>query len=178
MSLDIESRAQERENVDPEETIRPIPLAAAVVTLVMVVFGVLYIFFSEPLANSQWGDERTLADLSGPRPAAAGAAVDGKALFAAHCAACHQATGMGLPGAFPPLKGDPVVLDANPAKHIQAILHGVQGQTINGTAYPSPMPPFGATLSDSEVADIVNHERTSWGNQARNATADEVKAAR
>ena len=67
MSLDIESRAQERENVDPEETIRPIPLAAAVVTLVMVVFGVLYIFFSEPLANSQWGDQRTLADLSGPR---------------------------------------------------------------------------------------------------------------
>ncbi len=102
----------------------------------------------------------------------------GDALYAQHCAACHQATGMGLPGAFPPLKGDPVVLDANPAKHIQAILHGVQGQTINGTAYPSPMPPFGATLSDSEVADIVNHERTSWGNQARNATADDVKAAR
>lgn len=102
----------------------------------------------------------------------------GDALYTQHCAACHQATGMGLPGAFPPLKGDPVVLDANPAKHIQAILHGVQGQTINGTAYPSPMPPFGATLSDSEVADIVNHERTSWGNQARNATADDVKAAR
>lgn len=100
------------------------------------------------------------------------------ALYAQHCAACHQPTGMGLAGAFPPLKGDAVVLAADPAKHIKSILHGVQGETINGTAYPTPMPPFAETLSDADVADIVNHERTSWGNQAGTVTADQVKAMR
>lgn len=165
MSLDIESRAQERENVDPEETIRPIPLTAAVVTLVMVVFGVLYIFFSEPLANSQWGDERTLADLSGPRPAAAGAAVDGKALFAAHCAACHQATGQGLPGVFPPLDGSEWVHgDTRVLANI--LLHGVTGEiSVKGAKFNGTMPSF-RQLSDAELAGLASYIRSSWSNKA------------
>ncbi len=105
-------------------------------------------------------------------------AARGESLYATHCAACHQATGMGLPGAFPPLKGDAVVLNADATKHIQTVLNGAQGENIGGTTYPSPMPPFGAALSDSEVADIVNHERTAWGNQAKTVTAEQVKAAR
>ncbi len=105
-------------------------------------------------------------------------AARGESLYATHCAACHQATGLGLPGAFPPLKGDAVVLAADAAKHIKTVLNGAQGENIGGTTYPSPMPPFGAALSDSEVADIVNHERTSWGNQAKTISAEQVKAAR
>lgn len=170
--------AQERENAEPEERMRPMPLTAAAVVVVMVLFGVLYLFLSDPVGTAQLGDRRTLADLSGPAPAAPGAALDGKALFAAHCAACHQATGMGLPGAFPPLKGDAVVLNADATKHIKTVLNGAQGENIGGTTYPSPMPPFAATLSDSEVADIVNHERTAWGNQGKTITAEQVKAAR
>jgi len=92
MSQDDTHRAQQRENADPEERIRPVPLVAAAITLAMVLFGVGYIFLSEPFGNAALGDRRTVADLSGPAPAAAGAAVDGKALFAAQCAACHQAT--------------------------------------------------------------------------------------
>ncbi|MBS0433118.1 MAG: multicopper oxidase domain-containing protein [Proteobacteria bacterium] len=103
---------------------------------------------------------------------------NGAAKYASTCAACHQATGMGLPGAFPPLKGDPVVLDPDPARHIETILHGVHGHDIGGVTYQTPMPPFGATLSDADIADIVNHERSSWGNQAKSVTADQVKAER
>ena len=41
----------------------------------------------------------------------------GAALFTSStCSACHQTTGLGIPGAYPPLKGNAVVLDANPAK--------------------------------------------------------------
>ena len=40
------------------------------------------------------------------------------------------------------------------------------------------MPPFGASLSDADIADVANHERTSWGNQGKGVTADQVKAAR
>ncbi len=105
-------------------------------------------------------------------------AARGASLFATNCSACHQATGMGLPGAFPPLKGDPVVLNPDPTRQIETILHGVQGQNIGGTVYQTPMPPFAGTLNDADIADIANHERSSWGNQAKPVTAEQVKAVR
>ena len=105
-------------------------------------------------------------------------AARGASLYTANCVACHQATGMGLPGAFPPLKGNAAVLDPDPAKQIGVILHGLQGEAIGGTTYPSVMPPFAASLNDADIADIANHERTSWGNQAKLVSADQVEAAR
>lgn len=102
----------------------------------------------------------------------------GTQLYTSTCAACHQATGAGLAGAFPPLLKNPAVLDDDPTKHIRAILHGVSGVAIDGVTYPSPMPPFGGALSDADVADIANHERTSWGNKAKLVTAEQVKAQR
>lgn len=102
----------------------------------------------------------------------------GDSLYASTCAACHQATGEGLPGAFPPLKGNPVVLAADPAEHIDTILHGAHGKTIEGHTYASPMPPFGGQLDDEQVADIANHERTSWGNAARQVTPVDVARIR
>jgi nitrite reductase (NO-forming) len=102
----------------------------------------------------------------------------GTQLYTSTCAACHQAAGAGLAGAFPPLAKNPAVLDADPTTHLRAILHGVSGQVIDGISYPSPMPPFGGALSDADVADIANHERTSWGNQAKLVTAEQVKAQR
>lgn len=116
------------------------------------------------------------------RPAAAGPykfdAARGASLYTANCVACHQATGAGLTGAFPPLKGDAAVLDADPATQVGTILNGAQGAQVGGMTYPSAMPPFGASLSDADVADIANHERTSWGNQGKLITVDQVKAVR
>ena len=102
----------------------------------------------------------------------------GASLYTTNCSACHQATGTGLPGAFPPLKDNPAVLNPDPAKQIDVVLHGLHGEAINGTTYPSAMPPFGPSLSDADIADIINHERSSWGNQGKLITADQVKAGR
>lgn len=102
----------------------------------------------------------------------------GARLYGTHCAACHQANGMGLPGAFPPLKGNPAVQDADPATQLDVILHGLHGKEIGGVVYPAPMPPFAAVLNDHDISDIANHERTSWGNQGKPVGADQVKAAR
>jgi cytochrome c oxidase cbb3-type subunit 2 len=117
------------------------------------------------------------ASATAPAPASDGAA-KGQALFTATCAACHQATGEGLPGAFPPLKGDPAVNDADPTHHIHVVLRGLQGATVGGVAYVSPMPPFAATLKDAEVASIINYERSSWGNHGVTVTAEQVAAER
>lgn len=102
----------------------------------------------------------------------------GQALFTANCAACHQASGEGLPGAFPPLKGNAVVSDADPARHIDVVLHGLHGADVGGVTYTSAMPPFAATLSDADIAAIINHERTSWGNHGAAVTAAQVAAGR
>lgn len=115
-------------------------------------------------------------------PAAAGPykfdAARGASLYSTSCVACHQATGTGLTGAFPPLKGDAAVLDADPATQIGTILNGAQGAQIGGVTYPTAMPPFGTSLSDTDIADIANHERTSWGNQGKLITADQVRGVR
>ncbi|MCD6681321.1 MAG: multicopper oxidase domain-containing protein [Burkholderiaceae bacterium] len=104
--------------------------------------------------------------------------VRGASLYGTHCAACHQPNGAGLTGAFPPLKGNAAVLDPDPTTQLKTILHGAQGVPIDGVTYPSAMPPFAAMLSDADVADIANHERTQWGNRGKLVDSDEVKAAR
>ncbi|MGH7076071.1 MAG: multicopper oxidase domain-containing protein [Stellaceae bacterium] len=102
----------------------------------------------------------------------------GASLFAANCAACHQQTGQGIPGAFPPLKGNAAVLDPDPTKQIDTVLNGLHGEKVGGTVYATPMPPFAASLSDAEIANIINHERTSWSNHGKEITPSEVKAQR
>jgi mono/diheme cytochrome c family protein len=105
-------------------------------------------------------------------------AARGAALYSANCAACHQATGQGLAGVFPPLAGDPVVRADDPAEHIRTVLEGKQGSMINGVSYASPMPAFSGILNDADVAAIINHERTSWGNAAPTVTPADVAALR
>lgn len=102
-------------------------------------------------------------------------ALDGASLYAANCQSCHQANGEGLPGAFPPLKGSPIVLDADPTTIITIIMKGYNGRAKEG--YPE-MPPIGTNnnLKAEEIAAIISHERTSWGNDAKKVTVDEVKA--
>ena len=121
----------------------------------------------------------TGAPASAAAPRAGGYdAAKGQALFTATCAACHQATGEGLAGAFPPLKGNAAVNDADPTLHIHVVLHGLQGTNVGGIVYPSPMPPFGTTLSDADIANIINYERSSWGNHGASVTLEQVAAER
>jgi cytochrome c oxidase cbb3-type subunit II len=125
------------------------------------------------------GTSPTGAPASATAPGAGSAeATKGQALFTTTCAACHQATGEGLPGAFPPLKGNPAVNDADPTQHIHVVLHGLQGANVGGIVYASPMPPFSTTLSDADVANIINYERSSWGNHGASVTAVQVAAER
>ena len=168
------SRAQERENADPEERIRPVPMVVAALTLAMVVFGVLYILMSDPFGNSELGDRRTLADLAGPAP---GATADGKQLFTANCVACHQATGKGLPGVFPPLAGSEWVT-GEPRVLANNLLHGVTGPiTVAGKSYEGAMPAF-RQLGDAELAAVASYIRSAWGNQAAAVAPDLIAQER
>lgn len=104
--------------------------------------------------------------------------VSGAQVFSANCAACHQANGQGMPGVFPPLKGNSAVNDADPTKQIHVVLHGLQGEVVDGKKYAAAMPPFKDILSDDQIAAVINHERSSWGNHGKPVTPAQVAAAR
>ena len=91
----------------------------------------------------------------------------GEKVYAANCVACHQATGKGLPPTFPALDGSKVV-NGPKAGQINIVLNGKPG---------TAMQPF-ARLSDSELAAVITHTRTAWGNKADAVMPAEVKAAR
>ena len=157
--------AQDREEEDPSERDRPIPVMVAIITLAVVIFGVVYILLSEPFGQPELGDRRTVADLRAPAAGAASAAADGKQIFTANCVACHQATGKGLPGVFPPLDGSEWVAgDERIVANI--LLHGVSGEiTVMGNTYKGAMPAF-QQLSDAELAAVASYVRTEWSNKA------------
>jgi len=108
-------------------------------------------------------------------PTSSGDAVlpDGLKLYSQVCAACHQADGKGLAGAFPPLAGSAIVNDENPETLIRIVLQGYDARPEYGV-----MPPFGDQLSDEDIAAITTHERSSWGNKAKAVTPEEVKKIR
>lgn len=98
--------------------------------------------------------------------------LDGAALYAANCQSCHQSNGEGLKGAFPPLKGSKVVLDDNAETMVNIIMNGYNAREEYGV-----MPAVGTNnnLKPEEISAIMNHERSSWGNNARKVTPDEVR---
>lgn len=100
----------------------------------------------------------------------------GKTVYAKTCVACHQVTGAGVPGAFPPLaKSDYLNADVNRA--IKQVIKGSNGpMTVNGKKYNMAMPP--QALSDQQIADVLTYVYSSWGNSKKVVTLAMVKAQR
>ena len=98
----------------------------------------------------------------------------GAQVYSQSCASCHGESGTGTPGVFPPLVDDPIVTGKDADAHIKIVLHGLSGKVIGGTKYAGQMPAFGSQLSDAQIAAVIDHERTSWGNQATTVTPSQV----
>lgn len=120
-----------------------------------------------PPADFLYKKEKT-----GPESTGNSSLPDGAQLYVQNCQSCHQANGEGLPGAFPPLKGSPVVNGDDLDLYVNIIMRGYDPRP----EYAS-MPAIGLVngLSPEEVTAIINHERSSWGNNARPVSPDEVK---
>jgi mono/diheme cytochrome c family protein len=104
--------------------------------------------------------------------------VDGGAVFSGHCAACHQATGLGLPGVFPPLAGSEYV-NGDPGRLARLVLHGLTGPvTVAGATFNGAMPAWADQLKDGEVAAVLTYVRSHFGNSTAAVTPDVVAAAR
>lgn len=89
--------------------------------------------------------------------------VMGEKVYLDRCAVCHQPTGMGIPGAFPAIKGSPVAtgpLD----EHLSVVINGRSGTAMQA---------FANQLSDQELAAVISYQRNAWGND----TGDVIQAS-
>lgn len=99
-------------------------------------------------------------------------AANGEALYSANCMSCHQQNGEGLKGAFPPLKGSPVVTGDNLELYVDIIMNGYNPRPEYGE-----MAAVGTNMNFTEfdVTAIINYERNAWGNKAKKVTPEEIK---
>lgn len=102
----------------------------------------------------------------------------GAKLYEDHCAACHGDQGAGVAGAYPPLAGNRAVLMAVPANLVRIVLEGGFAPSTAGHPRPYGMPPFAQTLSNDDIALLLTHLRSSWGNRAEAVSAVEVNRYR
>jgi mono/diheme cytochrome c family protein len=113
-------------------------------------------------------------------PLASGAAqaqADGARMYATVCSSCHQASGEGVPGAFPPLAESEWVT-GDEGRLVKIILHGLQGEIdVAGEMYAGMMPPWGS-LKDDEIAVVATYVRSNFGNDAPAVTTATVTRIR
>lgn len=97
------------------------------------------------------------------------------------CLACHQASGKGVPGQFPPLVRSKWVLEPEPGRIIRAVLDGLSGpMQVEGQSFNGAMVPWKSTLSDEEIAAVLTYIRQNaeWGNKAPEVSPERVKQVR
>lgn len=127
--------------------------------------------------RSAWGNGAPAVSADQVAAARLPSAMSGQALFAAHCATCHQPMGQGT-DTYPPLAGNPVVTAADPSAMIAVIVNGRTGPlTVNGHSYNGQMPTWSGQLSNADIASVATYVRSAWGNTASGVTEQQVAAA-
>jgi mono/diheme cytochrome c family protein len=137
--------------------------------------------FAVVFATACGGGEK--AQQTAQVPAAGGGAgsdrPDGAVVYQ-RCATCHQPTGVGTPGVFPPLAGSGIA--NGPASiPIRIVMRGLMGPvTVKGQEFNGVMPAYGigVEMTDAEVAAVLTHVRSSFGNKGGAVTPEEVARER
>ncbi len=95
-----------------------------------------------------------------------------------HCAQCHGAKGEGVVNAYPALAGNRAVQLAQTTNLVQVVLYGGFAPATAGNPRPFGMPPYVLKFDNTEIAAVLTHIRTAWGNRAQPVTELEVTQAR
>ncbi|MDQ2679998.1 MAG: cytochrome c [Candidatus Eremiobacteraeota bacterium] len=146
-----------------------------------VLFSGLALALLVSACSSKTSTTTTTTTGSSPAATAMGAKPNspgGAKVFSDNCASCHQATGKGLAGSFPPLAGNAVVT-GDPLKVAHIIKYGLTGAvTVNGATYNGQMPAWSGTLNDGQIAAVETYIRSSWGNHASAVTTAQVTSVK
>lgn len=170
-----------REKLEPRDGYEPVPL------WLVGVFGALLFWGGWYLATYSGGFRADVLDhhaearfgglAGGDQPKAVDPVVLGEKLYKANCVSCHQATGEGVPGQYPPLAGSEWVLN-HPQRLKRIVLNGLEGPlTVKGQSYNGNMPAF-SRLKDEQLAAILTYIRQAWGNTAPAVTPEDMAIVR
>ena len=160
-----------------------VPVWLIVLMVVMLFFGGLYFDDHGGWFDPQvYGPYNSYAQLEPYQPKSEGGLFSqGKAVYGKTCVACHQASGMGTPGQFPPLGGSEWVNEGEPGRMIRAVLNGILPEPIivKGQTFSGAMVPWNS-LSDEDIAAVITYVRGNkeWGNNASAVTPERIKAVR
>ncbi|MGA2247538.1 MAG: cytochrome c [Verrucomicrobiota bacterium] len=158
------------------------PMWIIVVTLTLLFFGGLYLD-----SHGGWFNARVYSPYNSaerlesfqPQTGAGAVAAQGKRVYEAVCGICHGNDGAGKPGQAPPVAGSEWVLAKGANRLVHIPLEGLSGSLmVKGKEWNLNMAAMGVALSDSDLAAVLSYLRTSWGNQAGEVTADDVKKIR
>lgn len=151
------------------------PSIALILTVLLAVGLAAWDFWSQAgpsraqaLVYAPFTDAQSVA-LANPKPVLDPQYELGSMLYVKACAPCHQISGQGTPGVYPPLAGSDWVRAPGPERIIRLVLHGMQGPvTVNGSEYNNIMIPWRETLKDEEIAAVLTFIRgcAEWGNTA------------
>ena len=173
---------REKNDVALTPVLRSIPLWALIPIIVIGIAAGAYLGPNFALGPNLKGYFGPLELPEGE--ASAGAALDeydpkvwlakGKGEFATVCASCHQGTGEGVPGLYPPLKNSEWVINGE-ERVISILLHGIAGQLeVLGKTYNGAMPAQGAVKNNKALAQLASYVRNEWGNKASLIYDDQV----
>jgi len=172
-----------REKDDPRDGYEPIPLWLVSFFMALVFWAGAYLAFNSGGFESTVFNPSQVSWIGGGAVAKAppDPRVIGKRLFTANCVACHQATGLGVAGQFPPLVGSEWVLtegEHGDNQLVAILLHGLQGPIqVKGSTYNGAMPAW-KQLKDDQIAAILTYIRSEWGNNETAITAAQVAKIR
>lgn len=163
---------------------RLLPLAMLFVFAGLILFGALYLGrFNSHFDPRIYNENVKEFGVAKAAPVAVNPVVLGEKLFNnAACNTCHQPTGLGLPGAIPPLAGSEWAQGPE-ERVIRIVLYGLQGPVkVEGKDFNSVMPAFGKVAgggfnwSDDKIAAVLTYVRQAWGNKAGPITTEQVAA--
>jgi mono/diheme cytochrome c family protein len=181
--LDIHEKALGRQHREDGGRYRLLPIGLLFILSGLILFAGTYL-------NRYTGHYSGLIFNENAKPSA-GVAVKadplavGRAQFKAVCITCHQESGLGIPGIYPPLAGSEWA-NGSADRVVRIVLFGLKGPVhVGGKEFSAAaMPVFGQVpgsaynWSDERIAAVLSYVRQEWGNKAPAITAEQVSAIR
>jgi len=165
-----------REMSEPQDGIRPTPVAFLILCFFLTMWGGYYLGTYAGDWSGNGLAERAGVTAAGPvivqNPMLLGAEVYNA------CTQCHQADGKGLAGQFPPL-ADSEYVTGDPRRLAAILINGINGDLeVNGQNYNAQMPAWKDNYNDEEIAAVLTYIRASFGNKSPAVPKEVVEAVR
>lgn len=167
-----------REKEEPQEGFSPVPIFLMFLFAALCFWGGVYLVHYS--GGFRWDayDPHFNPNADKPAPVEIPLFERGQKVFSQQCAVCHQATGAGVPGVYPPIAGSEWVT-GHPQVLSRILINGLSGPIeVKGNTYNGAMPAFGPNgmnLSNKDLAGVITFIRQEWGNEASDVTEKMVE---